>query len=243
MRAAKGTWSARAALSALVVALAALAALAALRGEEAISSLAAQWDARAPISSVERSDGRVALTFDSGWGEDQTELVLRELSARQLRATFFLTGYWMDENPDSARAIVEAGHELGGHSVTHSRMVGMDDGALDAEIDGVSARIWELAGGMPRYFRPPYGDWDLRLLARVRMKGQIAVTWSVDAQSLSPENLHLKLDGARSGDIVLMGLSDAALGRELGAALDDMLARGLEPCTVSELMGCGARLV
>lgn len=240
VRAAKGRLAMRVAVSALALAIAALMAL---RGDVAILSFAAQWDARAPVSRVRRDDGRIALTFDSGWGEDLTELVLSELEARQLRATFFLTGYWIDENPDSARLIVEAGHELGGHSVTHSRMVGMDDGALDAEITGVSARIWELAGGMPRYFRPPYGDWDLRLLRRVRQQGQIAVTWSVDAQSLSPANLSAALDSARSGDIVLMGLSDAALGEVLGAALDDMLARGLKPGTVSELMGRGAHLV
>ncbi len=240
VRAAKGTLARRVAVPAVALVIAALVAL---RGDVAIFSFAAQWDARAPISRVQRDDGRIALTFDSGWGEDLTQPVLAELAARGLRATFFLTGYWIDEHPASARAIVEAGQELGGHSVTHSRMVGMDEGALDAEIAGVSARIWELAGGMPRYFRPPYGDWDLRLLARVRQQGQIAVTWSVDAQSLSPANLRAALDGARSGDIVLMGLSDAALEEELGAALDAMLERGLRPGTVSELMGQGKRLV
>ena len=105
VRAAKGRLAMRVAVSALALAIAALMAL---RGDVAILSFAAQWDARAPVSRVRRDDGRIALTFDSGWGEDLTELVLNELETRQLRATFFLTGYWIDAKPDTSWAAIRS---------------------------------------------------------------------------------------------------------------------------------------
>ena len=224
----------------LAAALLALVAAAAWRAGTYVPSSAAEWDATEPLRRVQRGRARVALTFDSGWGEDYTQEVLGILKAQGAQATFFLTGYWMDENPEAVRAIVEAGHELGGHSVTHSRMVGMDAAAIDAEIDGVSERIAAYTGRAPRCFRPPYGDWDLALLGRVRMKGQVAVTWSVDAQSaVNAAGLRAALDTARAGDIVLMSLCDAALVTELEGALAALRERGLAPCTVSALMGEG----
>lgn len=230
----------RTAIAAAVLALAVIAVL--WRGA-AITSLAAQWDARTPISRVKRSDGKLALTFDSGWGEDYTRDVLDILSARGLRATFFLTGYWIDGNPDAVQAIIDAGHEVGGHSVTHSRMTGMERAGMISEIQGVSERISAFTGAPTRLFRPPYGDWDLSLLGCVRDCGQIAVLWSVDAQSaLSAQDMRAALDAVGPGDIVLMSLTDENVPEQLPDALDGMLARGLEICTVSELIGISGEM-
>lgn len=228
----------RAARMAIATAVLALAVIAAWWRGAAIMSLAAQWDARTPLSRVKRSDGKLALTFDSGWGEDYTQAVLDALSARGLRATFFLTGYWIDENPETVRAIIDAGHEVGGHSVTHSRMTGMEHNAMISEIRGVNERLSAFTDKPTLLFRPPYGDWDLNLLMCVRDCGQIAILWSVDTQSaLNAQDMRAALDLADSGDIVLMSLTDANVPEQLSAALDDMLARGLEICTVSELIG------
>lgn len=234
------TANGRRALRGLAAILLALMTLAVWRWDMAVPSSAAKWDAASPVRRVERGDARVALTFDSGWGEDYTLDVLEILKAHGVQATFFLTGYWIDENPATVQAIVDAGHELGGHSVTHSRMVGMDNAAMDAEIGGVSERIAAFTGRAPRCFRPPYGDWDLALLGRIQLRGQVAVTWSVDAQSaMNAAGMRAALDSVRSGDIVLMSLCDAALATELDEAIAGLEARGIRLCTVSALMGEG----
>ena len=73
--------------------------------------------------------------------------------------------------------------------------------------------------------------------------GQIAVLWSVDAQSaLSANDMRAALDAAGPGDIVLMSLTDENVPEQLPDALDDMLARGLEICTVSELIGISGEM-
>ena len=70
----------------LAAALLALLAAAAWRGETYVPSSAAEWDATAPVRHVQRGRARVALTFDSGWGEDYTQEVLEILKAQGAQA-------------------------------------------------------------------------------------------------------------------------------------------------------------
>ena len=120
---------------------------------------------------------------------------------------------------------------------------GMERAGMISEIQGVSERISAFTGAPTRLFRPPYGDWDLSLLGCVRDCGQIAVLWSVDAQSaLSAQDMRAALDAVGPGDIVLMSLTDENVPEQLLDALDGMLARGLEICTVSELIGISGEM-
>ncbi len=61
---------------------------------------------------------KLALTFDDGPSQWTGEILdlLREHDAR---ATFFLIGQRVRERPDDVRSILEAGHEVGSHTMTH----------------------------------------------------------------------------------------------------------------------------
>ena len=64
--------------------------------------------------------GRVVyLTFDDGPKKDTPEL-LELLEELDVPATFFLVGLSVRAFPDYARMIVEAGHAVGAHSMSHS---------------------------------------------------------------------------------------------------------------------------
>lgn len=58
----------------------------------------------------------VALTFDDGPTARHTPALLRMLAEADVRATFFLIGEAMEQNPDLARDIAAAGHQIGNHS-------------------------------------------------------------------------------------------------------------------------------
>lgn len=65
----------------------------------------------------------VALTLDDGPTAGFTGEVLAILDEFDVTATFCVTGGEVTENPQEARAIIAAGHELGNHSYSHPRMV------------------------------------------------------------------------------------------------------------------------
>ena len=155
----------------------------------------------------------VALTFDAGANADAVAPILTTLAREQVTGTFFLTGAFVRQFPDESRAVVDAGHRLGNHSVTHPSFTSLTDDEIRAEVRDAEADIITHAGADPRpYFRFPYGDRDARTIAAVNDLEYIAVRWTVDTlgwQGTSGgrsagEVTRRVLDTAQPGQIVLM---------------------------------------
>lgn len=72
------------------------------------------------VPRVNVSEPVVALTFDDGPVPGPTDRVLRMLRDADVRATFFLNGQAVEEQPDEAAKIARAGHEIGNHTYSHT---------------------------------------------------------------------------------------------------------------------------
>src|SRR5690606_8801719 len=64
----------------------------------------------------------VSFLINVAWGNEYIPDMLKTLKKHNVRATFFLEGRWVKENPDLAKMITDAGHEVGNHSYTHPNM-------------------------------------------------------------------------------------------------------------------------
>ena len=60
---------------------------------------------KSPIYSVQREDKVVSLTFDTAWGNGQTEDILNILEQYEVKSTFFVTGEWAQEYPEMVKAM------------------------------------------------------------------------------------------------------------------------------------------
>ncbi len=65
----------------------------------------------------------LALTYDDGPNDPYTQQLLDVLDRHRVRATFFLIGRFVDERPDIARAVVDAGHAIGNHTWDHPNLI------------------------------------------------------------------------------------------------------------------------
>lgn len=103
---------------------------------------------------------RVTLTFDNGPTPGITEHVLDILSARRIRATFFIVGEKLLRPGGRALAVMahSDGHWIGNHSFTHSAPLGEKPDAEYArrEIEETQNLIGELAHA-DKLFRPMGG--------------------------------------------------------------------------------------
>ena len=99
-----------------------------------------------PVYSVERTDNRIAISFDCAWGTDHTDAILSCLEETGVRATFFMVQFWAEKYPDYLKKIDEAGHEVGTHSATHSYMSRLSEGEIRAELESSSAAITAVTG-------------------------------------------------------------------------------------------------
>ena len=80
-------------------------------------------------------DNLIYLTFDDGPTLSDTGELLDVLDLYGVKAAFFVTGEAMAKYPDSAREIVERGHLLGCHSVTHQyEKIYQNADALEEEL-------------------------------------------------------------------------------------------------------------
>lgn len=154
----------------------------------------------------------VALTFDAGANDAALTSILATLAAKDVIATFFLTGRWVEVYPDRAREIA-ASHPVANHSVTHADLTTLSDEAARSEVLDAEATILRVTGQDPRpWWRFPLGARDDRTIALVNDLGYVAFRWTVDtlgwqgtSGGRSVEEVHDRvLDGLQPGEIVLL---------------------------------------
>lgn len=163
-----------------------------------------------PVYCVERSTEEekvVALTFDAAWGADKTQGIMDILGEYGAGGTFFLVGFWLDKYPEMTKSIAEAGFEIGNHSANHLNMPKLNAETMRTEITSVNAKIEELTGKKPVYFRAPYGDYSDKLMTAVEDLGMVGVQWSIDSldwKGLSAKEITDRIvPNVKSGDIIL----------------------------------------
>jgi peptidoglycan/xylan/chitin deacetylase (PgdA/CDA1 family) len=169
----------------------------------------------------------VTLTFDNGPTPGVTEAVLDLLAAHATPATFFAIGSKLatTEGQDLGLRIVAGGHQLGGHTWSHSiQFGGADDAAVIDELDRTRAAV-ESAGGDGLLFRPygAGGAIDDRLMSRfgaatLCSQAYTCVLWNVvpgdwrDADGWVDRAL-VEIERHPWSVVVLHDVVDAALAR------------------------------
>jgi peptidoglycan-N-acetylglucosamine deacetylase len=123
----------------------------------------------------------VALTFDDGPNDPYTMQVLELLARWQVPAIFFLMGNYVRQRPEIARAIRQAGHLLGNHTVSHPSLMWQSPARVREELAGCSAIIEDATGEAVKWFRPPFGTRRPDVLHTARELGLTPVMWNVTA--------------------------------------------------------------
>ncbi len=134
-----------------------------------------------PIYCVETQEKKIAISFDAAWGNEDTAKILEILKKNNVRATFFMTGGWVESYPDDVKAILADGHDLGNHSENHKNMSQLSDEEKKEEIMKVHQKVQELTGYEMFLFRPPYGDYDNAVVNVAKDCGYFTIQWDVDS--------------------------------------------------------------
>ncbi|WP_433074991.1 polysaccharide deacetylase family protein [Dactylosporangium sp. CA-052675] len=122
--------------------------------------------------------GHVALTFDDGPDRRSTPHILRILREHDVRATFFLLGSMLAEDPQLGRELVDAGHEVAVHGWHHRLLLRRGPAATELDITRARMLIASVTGRAPRWYRPPYGVFTLAALRACRRQRLTPVLWT-----------------------------------------------------------------
>ena len=185
-----------------------------------------------PIYSVETEEKKVAISFDCAWGVEHTDALLDIMSKNDIRCTFFAVEFWVEKYPEYAKKIVEAGHELGTHSRTHSYMSKFSEGEIRDELTTSSQAIERITGKKVTLFRPPYGDYDDLLVDTAKDMGLYTIQWDVDSldwKNLSGTEIAMRIiNGAKNGSIILCHNNGLHTAESLAMIFSTLKNRGYQ---------------
>jgi peptidoglycan-N-acetylglucosamine deacetylase len=143
------------------------------------------WAVRGRASSVfgpsvwhgPRHRRAIALTFDDGPSED-TPRLLDVLALYGVAATFFQCGANVDRLPGVARAVRDAGHEIGNHGYAHPLYCTLSPAGILRDLERAQNTISTATGFTPVLMRAPFGVRWFGLSQAQRRLGLLGVMWS-----------------------------------------------------------------
>ena len=196
--------------------------------------------------SVETDTKKIALTFDDGPHPTLTPRILEILKKYDVKATFFMVGENVVNYPESARFVVQAGHEIGNHTYSHRHVSGMNEDTLKKELALCEDALFELCEYRTHLFRPPEGAINDQVREIAGESGYRIVLWSIDTEDwrhTPPHDIVSRVTReVRDGDIILM---HDYIGRgsptpeALKKMIPALIARGYRFVLVSELLSIG----
>lgn len=136
----------------------------------------------APPPSTPGGERVVYLTYDDGPNPSYTPPLLDLLAAYNAQATFFTLGFEVARYPDIAARVVREGHAIGNHTWSHPQLTTVSGDVLSREVLDTQSAIERATGVTPSCLRPPYGDRNATVNARVAELGLRMALWDVDPQ-------------------------------------------------------------
>jgi len=153
----------------------------------------------------------VYLTFDTGSGLGEADKLLKALKDGGVKATFFVTGRNIKNNPEFIKQAVEEGHLVLNHSMSHRSFTEMSDDEVKKEIADTEAAYKAVTGQeLEKFFRFPYGKYNPHLLQLVADLGYTSVFWSTAMKDWVPRKngaddaYNDVINHLHDGDIILM---------------------------------------
>ena len=140
------------------------------------------------VAIGDKSDKTIRLTFDQGYENGYTAKILDTLKAENVKAEFFLLDDYARRNPELVRRMIDEGHTVGNHSVTHRSMPSLSAEECREEIMGMQKYIKDEFGVEMTDFRPPMGEFSELSLAVTKDCGLRTVLWSYAYADWDPEN-------------------------------------------------------
>ena len=191
---------------------------------------------RLPIQAAEQ-EKLVALTFDDGPSGRYTQRLLDGLEERNVKATFLLCGYRMEQYPGLTQEIYQLGHEIGLHGYSHKTLQNTCRQGAQREIQKAMESIPE--GCQITFFRAPGGLCNKEVLEAAKEWELSMLLWSVDPKDWAIHDAatvtNSVVSRAKDGDIILLhDMSDSSVDAAF-SIIDQLQAKGYRFVTASQL--------
>ncbi|MEH7107830.1 polysaccharide deacetylase family protein [Bacillus sp. JJ1764] len=192
-----------------------------------------------PIYKGHPDKPMVTFIINVAWGNEFLSDMLSTLKKHHVSVSFFLEGNWVKKNPELAKMIVSAGHEVGNHSYSHPDMAKLTAEQAREQIKRTNEIIEAATGVKCSWFAPPsgsYRDETVRVANEFNMKTVMWTVDTVDWKKPAPDVLiNRVISKIDNGSMVLMHPTEST-AKSLDRLITLIEKKNLKIGTVSELM-------
>ncbi|MDR2090941.1 MAG: polysaccharide deacetylase family protein [Clostridiales bacterium] len=193
-----------------------------------------------PVYSVETEKPLISITFDAAWGADKTARIVEVLKQYDVPATFFLVGFWIEKYEAEAKMLADAGIEIGNHSENHPDMAKLPKEKIKDQLESVNSRIEAVTGERPRFFRPPFGSYNDKVIEAAAETGLTVVQWDVDSLDWKDKKAssvtERVLKKVRNGSIILFHNNGECVVGAISVLIPALKNKGFEFVKVGDLL-------
>lgn len=186
---------------------------------------------------IKEDSQKIYLTLDEGYENGYSSVILDVLKEKQVSAVFFVTMQYVKSEPDLIRRMIDEGHVVGAHSVSHPSE-GMPSLSLEqqlAEMKELHEYVKNEFGYEMYLFRYPAGIFSEQSLALMQAIGYRSAFWSfayrdwvTDDQPDPTEALQKIMSRIHPGAIYLLHAVSATNAQIMGDFIDQARAAGYE---------------
>ncbi len=173
----------------------------------------------------------IYLTFDEGYENGYTSVILDTLAKHNVKAAFFVTMPYLEGQQALVGRMIDEGHIIGNHTVHHPNLSECNTDEVKQELDILNAKSVELYGYEMKYMRPPEGAYSERVLAIARDMGYKTIFWShaykdwdVNVQKGREYAINQVVPYFHDGEILLLH----AVSKDNADALEEIILKAKE---------------
>ncbi len=187
----------------------------------------------------------IYLTFDCGYENGNTDAILTALKNHDVKATFFVTGHFLETEGELTKRMVEEGHTVGNHTYNHPDITKLDEAAFKEELNAIKKKFNEVTGAeISMYFRPPEGKCYSQTLKWSKDMGYATILWSLahvdwytDNQPKHEDAIAILTKRIHSGALVLLHNTSQTNGEILDQLITKWEEMGYTIKPLSDLVG------
>ncbi|XMB66387.1 polysaccharide deacetylase family protein [Mycoplasmatota bacterium zrk1] len=161
-----------------------------------------------PIYRGHEESKSATLIINVAWGEEYLNNILDTLDIYDTKANFFFEGRFAEKFPELVYDTYSRGHTIGNHSYSHPDLAKSSLNKIKYEISKTNNVLSEITLDGIRFFGPPSGSYDNRVIEAASELGLETIMWSVDTidwQKPSKEMIIKRVSSKlHAGAIILM---------------------------------------
>lgn len=176
---------------------------------------------------------RLWLTFDEGYENGYTAKILDVLKEKNVRAVFFVTYDYVKDNPELIKRMINEGHTIGNHTMSHPSLPECSDEEMRRELSDLHDYVKRQFGYDMYVMRPPKGEFSERVLACAKNLGYTTVLWSFayldwnTENQPDPANAFEKITSkVHPGEVCLLHAVSKTNAEILGSVIDNWRENG-----------------